>query len=241
PRKLARIDNMLNSLGKALIGTSLNALALAAVAWVAFDAWQRCVFQGALPEPASVAVEPIAAEARAVDINAVVRSHLFGRVDQAGREPVQRAAPPPRLVPTLAGVIAVGDDRRGPALIGTGRGRQQVVRVGEAIGDTDAVLAEVAPDHVLIGRGGELEKLAIKRPELGQQGGGRASADVANLPVAFDESTLAPAPAPVPAAIQDAGQAAGQEAAQAPLPGSVADGAGPPAEADAPTRLTLPF
>lgn len=233
---------MLNSLGKALIGTSLNALALAAVAWVAFDAWQRGVFQGALPEPASVAVEPIAAEARAVDINAVVRSHLFGRVEQAAPQPVQRAAPPTRLDLTLAGVIAVGDDRRGLALIETGRGRQQVVRVGQAIGDTDAVLAEVAPDHVLIERGGELERLAIKRPELEQPGGGRGvSADVANLPVAFDESTLAPAPAPVPAAIQDAGQDVGQDAAQAPLPEPVADGAGPPAEADAPTRLTLPF
>ncbi len=231
---------MLNSLGKALIGTSLNALALAAVAWVAFDAWQRGVFQGALPEPASVAVEPIAAEARAVDINAVVRSHLFGRVEQAAPQPVQRAAPPTRLDLTLAGVIAVGDDRRGLALIETGRGRQQVVRVGQAIGDTDAVLAEVAPDHVLIERGGELERLAIKRPELEQPGGGRGvSADVANLPVAFDESTLAPAP--VPAAIQDAGQDVGQDAAQAPLPEPVADGAGPPAEADAPTRLTLPF
>lgn len=230
---------MLNSLGKALIGTSLNALALAAVAWVAFDAWQRGVFQGALPEPAPVAVEPIAARELAVDINAVVRSHLFGRVERAAPQPVQRTAPPTRLNLTLAGVIAVGDDRRGLALIETGRGRQQVVRVGQPIGDTDAVLAEVAADHVLIERGGELEKLAIKRPELEQQGGGNrgASADVANLPVAFDESTLAPAPAPVPAAIQDAGQSA----AQAPLPEPVADGAGPPAEADAPTRLTLPF
>jgi type II secretory pathway component PulC len=184
---------MLNSFRKVLIGASLNALALGAVAWVAWDVWQRGVLDGVRPLAVTMQDEQISERGAGVDINAIVRTHVFGRVEEAAPKAVERVAPPTRLNLKLAGVIATGSDRNGLALIEVGRGRQEVVRVGQAIGTTDATLAEVFPDYVLIGRNGQLERLDIERPKLiSGAPAARASdpAETGNLPVAFDESQL---------------------------------------------------
>ena len=194
---------MMSSLGKFSTGISLNLIALAALGWVGWDAWQRGIIDGLDITPARVAAEPIASGAPRVDINAIVRAHLFGQERRVAK-PVERQAPPTRLNLKLVGIISVGKADQGIALIESGRGKQESVRVGQAIGNTDAMLAEVAPDHVLIERNGRLEKLAIKRPELesmpiqSRDGGNEAPGGddgSANLPTA---SALEPMEPPQP-------------------------------------------
>ncbi|KAA3619192.1 MAG: hypothetical protein DWQ08_15645 [Proteobacteria bacterium] len=243
--------NMLNSFGKAVTGSLLNAVALGAIGWVAWDTWNRGVFQGVGLSPAEVTVERLDAPRSRVDVNAIVRAHLFGREQREQAPVTQKVAPPTRLNLKLVGVISQGNDTRGIALIETGRGRQQVVRVGESIGKTGARLAEVAHDHVLIERNGRLEKLAIKRPELDADSfqplelrpGGATAANGRNA----DNPSL-PAPGRESYSPRELQPAAAAPASGGALPGSaVADGAGPPQEdASSPPpaggrRLTLPF
>ncbi len=232
---------MLNSLGKAFTAITLNAFALGAVAWVAYDAWTSGILKGVAYQPADVKPERIDAGPDRVDVGALVRAHLFGTEPREPRVVERKAAPPTRLNLNLVGVIAIGSANEGIALIEAGRGKQQVVRVGQVIGKTDATLAEVRRDHVLIERNGELERLAIKRPELESQpirslddgdARGAETAGLENLPMP-SESADAAAPAAIPepvatepAALPESAEVTEQRA-EAPSP----DG----------TRLTLPF
>ncbi len=148
-----------------MLGLSANGVALGLLAWLALDAWERRPWQLPAP-PESVALQQsTAGTAPEWDVNQVVGAHLFGREQR--QQPVeQRAAPPTRLNLKLVGVIAAGADAGALALIEVARGQQQVVRVGQPIGSTGAVLNRVEGDHVLIERNGRLEKLAIERPTL---------------------------------------------------------------------------
>ena len=156
---------MLTTKGKWFAGLGANAVALGLVGWLAWDAWERRPWE--LPEPpASMPVDRAAVSAGPDwDVNQVIRAHLFGQ-QQRQQQVVQRAAPPTRLNLKLVGVIAAGADQGALALIEVSRGQQQVIRVGQPIGSTGAVLNRVEGDHVLIERNGKLEKLAIERPAL---------------------------------------------------------------------------
>lgn len=186
---------MLNFLGKALTATILNGIALGAVGWVAWDASERGFPGSMLPDSAASASREEFSERSSVSIDDIANAHLFGREQRRAAPVVERAAPATRLDLKLAGVIARSTEGVGLALIGVGRGQQQVVRVGEAIGTTGALLSEVRRDHVLIERNGRLEKLSIERPELESRApvspgasspGGfsdRLDDDLANLPM----------------------------------------------------------
>jgi type II secretory pathway component PulC len=158
--------NMLNSFGKTLVAISLNGVALGAAAWVGWDIWNSGILTGVRPVSATVSPESLDLQMDNVDINTIVRAHLFGTEPKNARPVAPKPVAPTRLNLKLAGVIAIGSENQGIALIEVGRGRQQVVKVGQVIPTTDATLAEVARDHVLIERNAQLEKLSIVRPEL---------------------------------------------------------------------------
>lgn len=233
---------MLNSLGKAFTALTLNAFALGAVAWVAYDVWTSGILRGVAYQPAEVDAEPIDAGPDRVDVAAIARSHLFGTEPREPRVVETRVAPPTRLNLNLVGVIAIGTANEGIALIEAGRGRQQVVRVGQVIGKTDATLAEVRRDHVLIERNGELERLALKRPTLESQpirsldDGDAQSADAGleNLPMPSDGAEPETPPAQLAS-----GEAALPEPAE--VTEQAAEATGNDAPSPAGTRLTLPF
>jgi general secretion pathway protein C len=157
---------MLNFLGKAVTGMALNGIALGALGWVAWDASMRGFPGSMTPDPTGLPSLEGPARESGVAIEAIVGAHLFGREQVRRVSAPPPAAPATRLDLKLAGVIAMGSDSDGIALIGVGRGQQQVVRVGQGIGATGALLAEVRRDHVLIERNGRLEKLSIERPGL---------------------------------------------------------------------------
>lgn len=217
-------------------------VSLGAIGWVAWDTWKRGVFQGVPTQAPEISVERLDAPRTRVDINTIVRAHLFGREPREAAPVVQKAAPPTRLNLKLVGVIALGGRSKGLALIETGRGRQQVIRVGEAIGNTGAMLSEVARDHVLIERNGRLEKLAIKRPALEAD----AFRPLEELPRGASESLGADdnpnLPSPSPGTFDTPGAQPFADAA-APLPESVEPLPEDPAGAAVPAenRLTLPF
>ncbi len=209
---------MLNSFGKGAIALTINGVALGVLGWVAWDTWQRGVLDGIDYAPARPVSTESVSSAPKFNVNTVLRAHLFGR-QQKVKQPVQVTAPPTRLNLKLVGVIASGPDNHGLALIEVSRGRQEVIRVGQAIGKTGAKLNQVAGDHVLIERNGKLEKLSIKRPQLkpGKPSRNRKAA----------KNTLASAnkPSNLPKTANRGGEASGGDAGKA----AIAKG------------LTLPF
>lgn len=232
---------------------ALNGFALTAVGWVAWDTYTRGVFEGVGFERGDVVVESLDLGDTEVDIESIVRLHLFGREPRNAAPVVRKAAPPTRLNLKLVGVIAIGSDSAGLALIESGRGQQDVIRVGEPIGTTDARLAEVWRDHVLIERNGQLEKLAIDRPHLEESafralddaGVARASlgADTGNenLPL---PSEMAADPAPLPVAeTAPIDPDTDSQSPGTPLPGSESvDSTGGATPVSGPTGdLVLPF
>jgi type II secretory pathway component PulC len=156
---------MLKFFGKLLVFLFLNGLALSVIGWIGYDAWQRGVFENGGLRPVAAAVDPVKEKTALIDIRHVVRSNLFG---QEKREVVKKAvvAPPTRLNLKLVGVMARQPLSSSLALIEISRGKQQVVKVGQAIGKSGATLSKVLSNHVLIERNGKLEKLSIERAEL---------------------------------------------------------------------------
>lgn len=224
---------MLNSLGKGLTALLLNGFALAALAWVAHDAWQRGVLHGMPLPAASIEVDEVALSDDGVDIDALADAHLFGTPPRQAPV-VRREAPPTRLNLKLVGVITKGRADAGMALIEADRGRQQVVRVGQPVGRTDAVLVEVQRDRVLIERSGELETLTIRRPGLDSPAEAVSEGNAFdNLPVASDSDALPPLPP-----LAETSEAAPLPES-APLPG--AESAESENTSRINQRLTLPF
>jgi len=100
-------------------------------------------------------------------VNAIVRHHLFGKVDvvQATRN-VPVNAPTTNLQLTLNGVFAAGKSD-GYAIISEGaRDKQKLYHIGDKV--AGATLQQVLPDHVILMRNGQYETLRF--PKLEQKG-----------------------------------------------------------------------
>ena len=102
----------------------------------------------------------------------VINRHIFGVVPVVKKQPKKVEtvkvveAPKTRLNLKLAGVVALPGTDISMAMIEIKRGETSVVRIGDAIGKTGAVLEEVFADHILIEHRGKIEKLTIERKIL---------------------------------------------------------------------------
>ena len=121
-----------------------------------------------LPEsPATTATQTKATKAAAsassaIDVNALVNLHLFGRPTREGGAVPQSVAnaQATRLPLELKAVFAASENPFSAAIIGQRGQRARLYTVGESV-PGNAVLAEVYPQQVLLRRAGQLESLAF--------------------------------------------------------------------------------
>jgi general secretion pathway protein C len=97
-----------------------------------------------------------------INYRTIVSAHIFGA---AGAGPVVTKtvnAPDTRLNLKLRGTIAAGDTKYAHAIIGDGKGKNEVYFVKDSV-PGGAVLYEVYPDKVILNRAGTLETLRLPR------------------------------------------------------------------------------
>jgi general secretion pathway protein C len=97
-----------------------------------------------------------------INYRTIVSAHIFG---EAGAGPVVTKtvnAPDTRLNLKLRGTIAAGDTKYAHAIIGDGKGKNEVYFVKDSV-PGGAVLYEVYPDKVILNRAGTLETLRLPR------------------------------------------------------------------------------
>jgi len=121
------------------------------------------------------------AEQLAANKEALLNSHLF---DVAPKEPepvVENVtdAPDTTLSLDLKGILAVGDDPNGKAIISANRGEDKTYNVGQTIDSgSGTTLHSVFWDRVLLNRGDRLETLRLPKEVLGAAGAPRARSPV---------------------------------------------------------------
>jgi general secretion pathway protein C len=131
---------------------------------------------------------PLPSKRQTVDIQTIVRAHLFGVDPNADASNASARQPPAPL--TLAGVIATDDPSEGYAILGPPGQPTHLYRLGAMIDSHgNGRLSEVHADRVLLDFGGRLETL--KLPLQIKAAGGHASR-LANLAAADDASLEQP-------------------------------------------------
>jgi general secretion pathway protein C len=113
-----------------------------------------------------------------INVQDVVRAHLFGiaAVDPASQDPDN--APPSSANLQLTGTIATQDPKHGVAIVSDGGGPSKVYSVGDRL--AGASLHSVYLDHVILDRNGALETVTLPRQLPGGAAGApmrRPSAD----------------------------------------------------------------
>jgi general secretion pathway protein C len=131
---------------------------------------------GASRSPAMGANTAVAVPPHQVDVPAIVNADLFGKAAVAeNRNP--NDAPQSTLPLVLTGIISADDPQNGLAILGQTAASAKVFAVGDNV-PGGAKLHSVYSDHVVIDRGGHLEKLLLPRQVA--TGGAPPSAAVLN-------------------------------------------------------------
>lgn len=147
--------------------TMMSLLLVVAIAWyLARFVWILVPIQGdfdwsARPSTRGNAGTP-ANNATQVNFRSIVSAHVFG---EAGAEPVLTKtvnAPDTRLNLKLRGTIAAGDEKYAHAIIGDGKGKNEVYFIKDSV-PGGARLHQVYPDKVILNRAGTLETLRLPR------------------------------------------------------------------------------
>ncbi len=103
----------------------------------------------------------VTADAGGQDMDALRQLLLFGDATQVRNEkPTPTVAPKTKLQLKLSGITATEDPKRGSAVIES-KGKQSTYGVDERIDGTQATVAEIYPDRVMIRNGGQLEALVL--------------------------------------------------------------------------------
>lgn len=168
-----------NSLGKLLRNKLFMALvyfiALASLAYAAFDAYQRYQEMQDLKSKVANATQPVTdskqMKAAVSDTRKVASLHLFGKkATQAKPRPQVANVPVTRLKLTLIGVVAGENPDESRAVIQIDNKQVKIFRVGDTLSKSNARIHEIHPTQILLTRRGKLEKLAIDRPDLDDDG-----------------------------------------------------------------------
>jgi general secretion pathway protein C len=127
------------------------------------------------------------------DYGALSSSHLFGEAPKQPTTPVAQPAvvdaPDTTLSLTLTGIVAMGGEGTGQAIISSNRGEEHTYQVGQEIENANgATLNSVYADRVLLNRGDRVEALRLPKP----QGTGAAGSPATRSSASF----LPPASAP---------------------------------------------
>lgn len=119
--------------------------------------------------------------------------HLFGHYEPTKAEPVKEPVRNTQLALKLQGVYAAG--KQGQAIIEEG-GNQKAYSIGQAIGNSGAVLENVFTTYVELRHNGNLEKLELPKLTDGSAGniaaGGMAAAPLDEEPELFEQNAQEP-------------------------------------------------
>lgn len=195
-------------LSRAALATSC--LLAAGIAYTLADTTWYFV-AGSAEQPASATAGSTPVARPPTDVEAIIEAKLFGVVSQAPSTAV--AAVETTLPLELLGVIDAEPDTRSAAVIAERQREGQLYWVGARNIPGGAELTEVHADHVILRRGGALEKLRLaelaQMPSMSQFSGADPAAfdnmaaeaadlpaDELGLPAGFDANE--PVPEPVP-------------------------------------------
>ncbi|MEM7194725.1 MAG: type II secretion system protein N [Pseudomonadota bacterium] len=149
------------------------AAALAVAGWVGYDIYNRHMAAKNSPQEFSFSTQRSTDLKIPANMRKVIDAHLFGVVPKKVVEtpapapkPEVTEAPKTRLNVTLTGLVSGTATTPGVAMIEVKRGETTVVKEGQKIGNTGAILQSVRNDHVLIEHRGSVEKLQIERQTL---------------------------------------------------------------------------
>src|SRR4029450_2741256 len=109
----------------------------------------------------SIAPPPAAAARKGIDVQAIATAHLFGEVQAEQTAPED--APPSQANLVLSAVFAANDPSKGLAVIGESPQSAKVYAVGSTV-RPGTKLHSVYLDRVILDRNGQLETLALPRP-----------------------------------------------------------------------------
>ena len=108
-----------------------------------------------------MAPPPATAVRKGIDVQAIATAHLFGEAQAEQTAPED--APPSQANLVLAGVFAANDPTKGLAMIGESPQATKVYAVGSMV-RPGTRLHSVYLDRVILDRNGQLETLAMPRP-----------------------------------------------------------------------------
>ena len=147
---------------------------------------------------------PTASSTKAVDINALVNLHLFGKpARQQGTVPQSVVnAQATRLPLELKAVFAASENTLSAAIIGQKGQRARLYTVGESV-PGNAVLAEVYSQQVLLRRAGKLESLAFPASTYKARSKSPTTTLATNVPVASGDQQKNNQPSAEPVAVRD--------------------------------------
>lgn len=152
---------------------------VAAIVLVVFELWPALSAQFATPS-ASNPRSAAAVVHTAANIEQITAADLFGHAANPNG-----TLPQTDLQVTLRAVFAASDPQAASAVIETGDGGTQMVKVGGAIGSA-ATLQSVFPNRVVLSRNGALETLYFPAPE---ESVATAMAQTPQLPGTPDSAT----------------------------------------------------
>jgi general secretion pathway protein C len=109
----------------------------------------------------AIAPPPAAAARKGIDVQAIATAHLFGEVQAEQTAPEN--APPSQANLVLSAVFAANDPSKGLAVIGESPQSAKVYAVGSVV-RPGTKLHSVYLDRVILDRNGQLETLALPRP-----------------------------------------------------------------------------
>lgn len=135
--------------------TPLVELALIAALGVSLAHWTWIAFA-----PAPVAASTLAESSGAASGGLTVRRNLFGAMQENKVPPVADASPASKI--KLLGVLSRGAKGSGRAIFLLETGKAKTVEAGSQV-VPGLVLKEVYADHVLVFRGGAVERMKLDR------------------------------------------------------------------------------
>jgi type II secretory pathway component PulC len=150
-------------------------LALAGTGWAAYDASLRLKTLNMQDQQFNFGSSSISGSVTSEDsLEGVIRQHLFGvipvpvKAEKKVVEPPKVVnAPKTKLNLILTGIISSSGSGPSFVMIEISRGETGLVALGNNIGKTGATLHAIESDHILINRGGVIEKLSLERNQLG--------------------------------------------------------------------------
>lgn len=119
----------------------------------------------------------------------IAEAYLFGRPESSAPQPAKvEDAPKSSLNYKLRGIYYSRDQSLASVILQKNALASKFYRLGDEV-DTNIIIHQIQPNHIIISRQGRLEKLVLEKPTADMTGGNRKQA-ISNLPVSTSAKVL---------------------------------------------------